>query len=98
MEDQYHTQMTGDRWWIAGGIGEDTMIEQSDVITLWEYDTPLATVTYVPGESKHTRGTYTITEHDIPDDRRTDDDLTGWRDHRDALEYATGVMRHEWDV
>ena len=97
MEDQYTTQMSGDKWWIAGGIGEDMLIECADTITLWNYDYPEVTVTY-SAPDKHTRGTYAITAHEIPEDRFTADDLTGWRDWRDAIEFASGTNRDEWNA
>lgn len=91
---RYHVQQCGEQWYIAGGIGEDTLLDQATEVRLWDDDVVLATVTYDDHGEPGTRGTYTITEHDLPE---FDDNLTGWRDWRDALEFATGTARDEWD-
>lgn len=94
----YRTQLCGATWWTAGGIGEDTLISDADEVRLWDDDVPLAVVMYVPvPDDPHARGTYTITDHDMPAGS-FEGHLEGWRDWRAALEFATGTDRKEWDT
>jgi hypothetical protein len=87
----YHTQMCGDEWWSADG-------DEAEKIQMWEDDTCLAVVVYTPvPDEPNTRGTYTITEHDMRPGRYTSEDLTGWHNWQAALEFATGTDRKDWD-
>lgn len=86
----YHLQFCGDEWLSADG-------EQAGEIRLWDDDYPVAVVEYkgIPGYP-HSRGTYTITQHDMPAGSYSESDLHGWRDWRDAIEFASGTKRGEW--
>jgi hypothetical protein len=71
-----HVQFCGDEWFSADG-------DEADEIRLWDDDTPVAVVVYVPvPDEPNVRGTYTITNAgtDLPDDM-----CIGWRSWQGAM-------------
>lgn len=82
-----HLQYVGDRWFTVNG-------EQAEEIRLWDDDYVLSSVIFEPGETLPSAGTYRIEEH--AEGHFEDEDMAGWKDWRDALEFASGIERKEW--